>query len=297
MASLGFGALAALIVLFAARGVQLLRPSSIGDILDDDLTDSSDQTKNGPVTRVIDALGRATQKIVSGIYSKNYLILLSRQLRAAGQSSNLTTQMFIQRQSGFVCMGLLLLILFSASNQIFVGIVVFVLMSSWMHAWLLISIRTRQESIEKDLPDFLDVLAVTVAAGLPFRTALDRVSDQHSGPLAEEMRMMRREMQLGVPRRTAMEGLRERNRSESVATFVTAILQSEELGTPLEDALRQIAQEVRRQHGQQVRRNAAKAQPKVSLVVTMMIVPGALILLIGGMLVSNWESIMGLFDV
>ena len=55
MVSLGFGGLAALIVLVAARGVQLLRSSSFEDVIDTDLIDSSDQTKVGPVTRIIDS--------------------------------------------------------------------------------------------------------------------------------------------------------------------------------------------------------------------------------------------------
>ena len=77
--------------------------------------------------------------------------------------------------------------------------------------------------------------------------------------------------------------------------FVTALLQSEELGTPIGDALASIVKEIRRERAQQVRRAAAKAQPKVALVATTTMVPGAMILMLGGMIFANWETIARLF--
>jgi len=76
---------------------------------------------------------------------------------------------------------------------------------------------------------------------------------------------------------------------------VTALLQSEELGTPIGDALASIVKEIRRERAQQVRRDAAKAQPKVALVATTTMVPGAMILMLGGMIFANWETFTKLF--
>ena len=274
-----------------------MRGSLVDDLLQLENSDIDDAgTRVGPFTRVVDFFGRLTQRFLQNIYGAERVRRLSWQLRAAGQPAGLTAQMFIQREAGFATVGLLVVLLAVLNGQTLIGVAVGVLFVVWMHSWLYLTARRRQEMIERDLPDFLDVLAVTVAAGLPFRVALQRVSDQYSGPLTEEMRLTLREMQLGVPRRDALEGLRERTRSDSTSAFVTALLQSEELGTPLEEALKQIAQEVRRQRGQQVRRAAAKAQPKVSLVVTMFIVPGAIILIVGGMLLNNISMIRGLFN-
>ena len=278
-----FGLSAAIVILLGAQGIRLMRGSLVDDLLQAENSGIPDAgTRVGPFTRVVDFFGRLTQRFLLNIYGAERVRRLSWQLRAAGQPAGLTAQVFM-----------LLAVL---NGQTLIGVAVGVLFVVWMHSWLYLTARRRQEMIERDLPDFLDVLAVTVAAGLPFRVALQRVSDQYSGPLTEEMRLTLREMQLGVPRRDALEGLRERTRSDSTSAFVTALLQSEELGTPLEEALKQIAQEVRRQRGQQVRRAAAKAQPKVSLVVTMFIVPGAIILIVGGMLLNNISMIKGLFN-
>ncbi|MDO4654430.1 type II secretion system F family protein [Actinomyces sp.] len=292
-----FGLSAAIVILLGAQGIRLMRGSLVDDLLQAENSGIPDAgARVGPFTRVVDFFGRLTQRFLLNIYGAERVRRLSWQLRAAGQPAGLTAQVFIQREAGFATVGLLVMLLAVLNGQTLIGVAVGVLFVVWMHSWLYLTARRRQEMIERDLPDFLDVLAVTVAAGLPFRVALQRVSDQYSGPLTEEMRLTLREMQLGVPRRDALEGLRERTRSDSTSAFVTALLQSEELGTPLEEALKQIAQEVRRQRGQQVRRAAAKAQPKVSLVVTMFIVPGAIILIVGGMLLNNISMIKGLFN-
>ena len=101
--------------------------------------------------------------------------------------------------------------------------------------------RLRQEQIERDLPDFLDILAVTVRAGLGYRLALGRVAEALGGPVGEEMLVALRQMSLGATRRAAFEALRDRNASEQLSSFVAAQLQAEELGVPLSEALNDIA--------------------------------------------------------
>nr|WP_284291452.1 type II secretion system F family protein [Angustibacter aerolatus] len=88
--------------------------------------------------------------------------------------------------------------------------------------------RRRQRSIDRDIPDFLDVLAVTVSAGLSFRAALERVASRYTGALADEITHTLREMDVGESRRNAFQRLRERNASEALDQFVVALLQAEE---------------------------------------------------------------------
>jgi tight adherence protein C len=140
--------------------------------------------------------------------------------------------------------------------------------------------RLRQERIERDLPDFLDILAVTVRAGLGYRLSLARVAEALGGPVGEEMLVALRQMELGASRRSAFEALRERNASEQLSSFVAAQLQAEELGVPLSEALNDIAADMRRAAHQAARRRAARAAPRVSLIVTSLIVPGTVILIL-----------------
>jgi tight adherence protein C len=142
--------------------------------------------------------------------------------------------------------------------------------------------RVRTEALDRDLPDFLDVLAVTVTAGVGFRPALMRVSERFGGPLAAEMRHTLGQVQHGASLRSAFEELRGRSDSEALGQFVTAFLQSDELGAPLVDALNQIAVDQRREHAQRMRRKAARVAPRVTLVTTLVLVPATLILVIVG---------------
>jgi tight adherence protein C len=156
--------------------------------------------------------------------------------------------------------------------------------------------RLRQERIERDLPDFMDILAVTVRAGLGYRLALTRVSEALGGPVGEEMLIALRQMSLGASRRSAFEALRDRNASEQLSSFVAAQLQAEELGVPLSEALNDIAHDMRRSAHQAARRRAARAAPRVSLVITSLIVPGTMILIFVAMLLGSGVQESGLFD-
>lgn len=142
--------------------------------------------------------------------------------------------------------------------------------------------RLRQDRIDRDLPDFLDVLAVTVTAGVGFRSALATVSDRFGGPLAEEIVLTLNQIRNGASVRDAFQRLRTRNDSEPLSSFVTAYLQSEELGAPLAQTLNRIAEDMRRDSAQRQRQRAARVAPRVTLVTSMVLVPGALVILVVG---------------
>jgi tight adherence protein C len=149
------------------------------------------------------------------------------------------------------------------------------------------AVRRRSNRIETELPDFLDVVAVMLSAGLGFREALRRVADAMPGPVAEEIDYVLRQLDLGVPRREAFTDLRGRNRSEAFDSFVAALLQAEELGSPLSDAMIALAEDIRRAAAQSARRRAAQTAPRVSLVLTLVIVPASLALLVSGLVFGS----------
>ncbi|HUG83154.1 MAG TPA: type II secretion system F family protein [Euzebya sp.] len=155
--------------------------------------------------------------------------------------------------------------------------------------------RKRQSQIERDLPDYLDILGVTIQAGLKFRGALRRVGEQFESPVAEEFRIALQQLDVGASRRAAFEGVRERSDSPSLNRFVGALLQAEELGAPLTDAMVSISRDMRKTFAQNIRKQAAKAAPKVTLVATILLMPGAALLLIGGLVIGGDIQLGGLF--
>lgn len=205
---------------------------------------------------------------------------IARRLDLAGRPGGMTVQAFVGLKASLLTLG--------AGGFGFLALLgsspLLVLLAAGMgwwgpDIWLSRTGRLRQERIESDLPDFMDILAVTVRAGLGYRSALRRVSESLGGPTGEEMLTALRQMDLGASRREAFLALRDRNGSESLSSFVAAQLQAEELGVPLAEALNDIAADMRRQAFQNARRRAQRAVPRVSLIVTTLIVPGAIILI------------------
>ena len=149
---------------------------------------------------------------------------------------------------------------------------------------LMQSARKRQEQIDDALPDFLDILAITVSAGLAFRSALAKVTERTEGPLAEEMRTVLHQLDMGETVYDAFTALRSRTTSDSLESFITTLLQAEELGAPLADTLETISLDMRQTTAQKARQSASKASPKIEAVVTMIMVPGTMALILVSMI-------------
>jgi len=213
---------------------------------------------------------------------------LALKLDLAGRPGGLTVQRFIGVKAALTALGggIMLILVIGGSSPLLLPIAA---VFGWFgpDVWLSREGRLRQERIERDLPDFMDILAVTVRAGLGYRGALLRVSESLGGPVGEEMMTSLRQMDLGATRRAAFLAMAERNSSVSLTSMIGATLQAEELGVPLSEALNEIAEDMRRAAHQEARRRAARAAPRVSLIVTTLIVPGAMILILMTLFLSS----------
>jgi tight adherence protein C len=240
------------------------------------------RARSNPVT----ALGRWLAPALAGVLGTSQLAKLARRLELAGNPGGETLDLHLQRRARYLSIfgtaGLVLMV----RGQPVAGAVV--VLAAWALPELALrqAARARQERIDTDLPDFLDVLAVTVTAGLSFRAALERVARRHRGPLADELVTALRQLDVGESRREAFTRLRDRNSSEALHSFVSSLLQAEELGAPLSEALTQIARDLRRAAAQRARRRAARTSPRVTLVVTLVMAPGAMILIAVSLLLS-----------
>jgi tight adherence protein C len=218
---------------------------------------------------------------------------IRRRIDAAGRPGNMTVESYARQTAGLIILFVLPGILFVLQGQTFFGIL---LMFGVGQNELLLAVRTRQrqDEIERMLPDFLDVLAVTVTAGLGFRHALSRVAESMPGALAEEFTISLQQMELGTPRREAFEDLRRRNRAEMLGQFVTAILQAEELGAPLATALMELSRDMRRESAQWAKRKAQRITPRITAVSAALTLPAIMAIVVGGMFYSSGADLGGL---
>ena len=276
---------AALAAVLGMVALRLLTSTGLEDV-EAEYAPEAEERPRGFVA-VLDRIGAPLLPLAVRLYGRQRLQRLDTVIRRAGRPEGVTLTMFVRREAGLVLLGVLFGLLFVVQDLWTVGVPIGLVLCAWMRIWLYTEAARRRRQIDAELPDFLDVLAVTVTAGLGFRQALERVCEFHGGALAAEMRTALEEMNVGASRRQTFVALRERSKSPAVGSFVTALLQAEELGVPLADALTGIASDVRREHAETVRQRAARAAPLVSLAVTMTILPGALILIVSAVLVAN----------
>jgi tight adherence protein C len=231
---------------------------------------------------LIDRMGMRFAPLVLRMMGPKRVDRVRRKLDKAGNPGGLTVDRYAARRAVYgVLGGVGALVMVDKGNPV-LALLLLAFGGWWVDVGITASIRQRKDVIDRTLPDFLDVLAVVVSAGLGFRQALDRVAEKYEGPWADELRITLRQMDMGVSRREAFEELRRRNDSEQVAMFVTALQQGEELGAPIVDTLIQIATDMRRTDAQNARRRAAKAVPKSTGIITTVMVPATIVLLISG---------------
>ncbi|MCF4140122.1 type II secretion system F family protein [Streptomyces sp. Tue 6430] len=253
-------------------------------------------TRTGAVGSLVDRLGMRYAPAVLRLMGPKQVARYRRRIDLAGNPGGLTIDRYAARRAVYGAIGALGALAALLQGSFFLALLMIAFGLFWSEVGIWAAIRVRRDAIERTLPDFLDVLAVVVSAGLGFRQALDRVASRYAGPWADEIRITLRQMDLGMSRRDAFAELRRRNDSEQVAMFVTALQQGEELGAPIVDTLVAIAKDMRRTDAQNARRKAARAVPKATLMITTFMVPATMLLLGAGMLLgsgTDFSSITG----
>jgi tight adherence protein C len=141
--------------------------------------------------------------------------------------------------------------------------------------------RKRQEAVAGELPDALDLLAVSVEAGLGFDGAVSKLVEHMDGPLIDEFEMALSEMRVGEGRAEALKRMAERVPAHEMSTFVRAIVQADQLGISLGRLLRVQAQDARDKRQAAAEEKAAKAPIKMLFPLVLFIFPAMFIVILG----------------
>lgn len=255
---------------------------------------ASESKRRGPIRQLLDLLGaRLGPRLLAGMRQPRRAAV-QRRLDLAGRPGGMNLERYAEVKAATRAVALVLALLFVALGATIEALLLLALGWVGVDFWLSRLGRHRQERLERDIPDFIDVLSITVRAGTGYRAALARVAASLEGPPAEEVLATLRQMDLGATRREAFAGLRERNSSPTLDSFVAAQLQAEELGVPLADALASIAADTRRAAAQSARRRAQRAVPRVSLITATLLLPPTMLLIGVGLFIGS-NVHLGLF--
>jgi tight adherence protein C len=147
--------------------------------------------------------------------------------------------------------------------------------------WLYQVAYDRRERMRRELPDALDLLTISVEAGLTFDAALSQVARNTEGPLAAEFVRVLQEMQIGTGRLRAMRALSERTELPELRSFVSAMVQADSFGIPVARMLRVQAAEMRVKRSQRAEELAQKVPVKILFPLVFCILPALFIVVIG----------------
>jgi len=156
--------------------------------------------------------------------------------------------------------------------------------------------RRRARRLRAALPDALDLLAVGTAAGRSPQRVLGEISTAATPgePLAAELAVAVSDLECGVPQRDAIERLRDRVPGAGLGALAAALERSRRFGSPLADQLHEQATSMRREARRRIEEQAARAAPKIQLVVALVLVPSVLLVIVAG-LVANSDAFFGAF--
>jgi len=160
--------------------------------------------------------------------------------------------------------------------------------------WLSRRISQRQLNITNALPDALDLLTISVEAGLAFDLALTRVSDKWDNELSKEFKRALTDTRLGRSRRDALKEMAQRTGVDDVQTFVAAIIQAEQLGVSIGKILRIQSDQMRIRRRQRAEEAAHKAPILMLIPMALLIFPSLFVVILGPAVPKLMTSLGGL---
>jgi tight adherence protein C len=237
--------------------------------------------------RIIQPAGKAILNQLGKLSPKQSAEKVKLSLQAAGNPGGITPTMFAGLR-----MGLAFLLLVVIGGGIYVttsdmfqtfmfgglGLCLGYLLPGM---WLRQQIAKRKKSIQRSLPDCLDLLTISVEAGLGFDLALQRVADKWDNELSNEFKRVITDMRLGRTRREALRDLSDRTGVDDVQTFVSAVIQAEQLGVSMSKILRLQSDQMRIKRRQRAEEQAQKAPVLMLIPMVFLIFPALFVVILG----------------
>jgi tight adherence protein C len=153
--------------------------------------------------------------------------------------------------------------------------------------------KRRLNGIDYELPELIDLLVVTIEAGLGFVGSLQMAAKRLQGPLGDELRLTLQEQNMGLSINEALQNTMRRCDTPSMRSFVRSVTQGETLGVSIGQIMRDLAQEMRRRRKQSAEERAQKAPIKILFPLVFLIFPAMFIVLLGPALMTFLHAISG----
>lgn len=242
--------------------------------------------------RLIQPMLEGMSGYIGRVTPKQYVAELDKTLREAGNPMNFTASSCITAQFGAVMLEIIgavsIWIGFEAPPSKVILILAAAIGLTYIFPKMLLKqlIQERQKEIEKKLPDVIDLLTVSIEAGLSFDGAMAKLAEKMSGVLVDEFAVVLKEMKMGVSKRDALKSMIERVPVGNLITFVGAVLQADQLGVSIGNVLRIQSNLMRQKRRQRASALAMKAPIKMLFPMVFFILPTIFIVLLGPVVIK-----------
>lgn len=178
-------------------------------------------------------------------------------------------------------------------KSLFISVLVMALASVTFNFYISRKIELRKENILRDLPYNLDLITVSVEAGLSFDGAMAREVSTVTGDLCDEFSKTLKEIKMGIQRKVALKNMSERCDCEELTLFINSIIQADDLGVSMGKVLRIEAANLREKRKQMAREKAMKAPVKMLFPLVFFIFPAIFIIVLGPAVISIIDTFVG----
>jgi tight adherence protein C len=246
--------------------------------------------------RLFQPLVEGINGYISRVTPKHYVVQLDHKLKEAGNPGGMDASKWIMMQGGAIIIEIIGIISMWIAFQtpvmkIMIAMAVLVALTYFLpKLYLKQTIQERQKEIEKSLPDVIDLLTVSIEAGLSFDGAMAKLVEKMSGVLVSEFAVVLKEMKMGVSKRDALKSMIERVPVANLITFVGAILQADQLGVSIGNVLRIQSTIMRQKRRQRASELAMKAPIKMLFPMVFFILPTIFIVLLGPVVLKVMEA-------
>jgi len=261
------------------------------------IQDVRDQEMLAPMSeRVVAPLLEGLSGIANRFTPAGYGEGVAQKLVKAGNPPNLNVdKVLVLKLLGIVSVVLWVPIVLALHFSGLLTIVAIVILwgSSFMYPDVLVNrkIEERQKEISRKLPDILDLLVISVEAGLGFEQALDRTTVAVPGALSDEFRRMLHEIRIGSSRADALRAMAERTDVPELRAFIMAMLQADTFGVSISRLLRSQADEMRTRRRLRAQEQAQKAPVKMLFPLVFCIFPSIFVVILGPAIIQISRSL------
>ena len=299
---LGVGLVAGCFALLG-RAVALPRLRSLnrlGDIDAYGFTSGSGEAPPPPraATGAVDGLVKVVGSFFAGRLKGLSEADSKRELMAAGMYTTAPTTLIGYRVLSAVALpvtGLWLAASSGLGGAFVVFTVAIMLLLGWRAPMVIVQRRARERllRIDRELPELVDLLVVTVESGLGFSSSMQLAAERLEGPLGDEMRLAMREQAMGLPTDQVLEHILLRSDTPSMRSFVRSVRQGESLGVSIGQILRNLAIEMRKRRRAAAEERAQKAPIKILFPLAGLIFPALFVVLLAPAVIRFLETMGG----